>query len=136
MARALAKNAAADNFFDVNAPLSVLQQTADTRVGAAQIPELAQDVAVPPWCEPGGPCNAWIGTAGAATPLHFDGYDNLLAQVCDFRLRRETCACTLLESKRSALHKRKSCMGGALLACMPVCLLPEERVLHVKRNQQ
>lgn len=45
-----------------------------------QIPELAADVSPPPWCEPGGPCNAWIGTAGAATPLHFDSYDNLLAQ--------------------------------------------------------
>lgn len=45
-----------------------------------QIPELAEDVRTPPWCESGGPRNAWVGTAGAATPLHFDGYDNILAQ--------------------------------------------------------
>lgn len=32
--------------------------------------------------------NAWIGTEGTVTPLHFDSYDNFLAQVAGFKFLR------------------------------------------------
>jgi ribosomal protein L16 Arg81 hydroxylase len=32
--------------------------------------------------------NAWFGTRGTVTSLHFDSYDNLLSQVCGFKYVR------------------------------------------------
>ena len=48
-----------------------------------QIPSLVSDFDQPELM--GGEAmqmNAWIGTKGTVTPLHFDSYDNFLAQVC------------------------------------------------------
>jgi Cupin-like domain/SET domain len=49
-----------------------------------QIPDLGRDlVLLPDLCGPSGPdrVNAWVGTGGTRTPLHFDNYDNLLVQL-------------------------------------------------------
>ncbi|GFH60730.1 hypothetical protein CTEN210_17206 [Chaetoceros tenuissimus] len=48
-----------------------------------QIPELRNDVITPSQCGEGGPIqtNAWIGTGGTRTPLHFDTYSNLFIQL-------------------------------------------------------
>jgi Cupin-like domain/SET domain len=50
----------------------------------SQIPDLSRDVVLrPDLCGPLGPdrVNAWVGTGGTRTPLHFDNYDNLLVQL-------------------------------------------------------
>lgn len=47
-----------------------------------QMPSLLSDIGQPELM--GGEAtqmNAWIGTRGTVTPLHFDSYDNFLAQV-------------------------------------------------------
>ena len=48
-----------------------------------QLRSLRDDFEVPPYCSLGRlqHVNAWLGTGGTVTPLHFDSYDNLLAQV-------------------------------------------------------
>jgi hypothetical protein len=49
-----------------------------------QIPALGRDVImIPDLCGTPGPShvNAWVGTGGTRTPLHFDSYDNLLVQL-------------------------------------------------------
>ena len=51
-----------------------------------QIPSLRAAVKEPPYCTVASPdgagiVNAWIGTSGTKTPLHFDSYDNFLCQV-------------------------------------------------------
>jgi len=49
-----------------------------------QIPELLHDIlSSPSLCGEAGPThiNAWIGTGGTRTPLHFDSYDNLFVQI-------------------------------------------------------
>ena len=49
-----------------------------------QLPSLIEDYEQPGLMGDNGAeqMNAWIGTAGTVTPLHFDSYDNFLAQVC------------------------------------------------------
>jgi lysine-specific demethylase 8 len=46
-----------------------------------QIPELWEDVERNPCGLEPSNVNAWIGTGGTRTPLHFDSYDNLLIQL-------------------------------------------------------
>lgn len=46
-----------------------------------QIPELFDDVEAQPAGVKPTVVNAWVGTGGTRTPLHFDSYDNLLVQV-------------------------------------------------------
>ncbi len=46
-----------------------------------QIPELYQDVEQSPCGIEPTNVNAWIGTGGTRTPLHFDSYDNMLIQL-------------------------------------------------------
>jgi lysine-specific demethylase 8 len=50
----------------------------------SQIPALCLGLSMhPDLCGPSGPShvNAWVGTGGTRTPLHFDSYDNLLVQL-------------------------------------------------------
>ncbi|KAL0042760.1 hypothetical protein WJX79_009907 [Trebouxia sp. C0005] len=54
-----------------------------------QLPSLMSDLQQPELM--GGEAmqmNAWIGTEGTVTPLHFDSYDNFLAQVAGFKFLR------------------------------------------------
>ncbi|DBA72470.1 TPA: hypothetical protein ACH3X2_010492 [Trebouxia sp. C0005] len=54
-----------------------------------QLPSLVSDFEQPELM--GGEAmqmNAWIGTEGTVTPLHFDSYDNFLAQVAGFKFLR------------------------------------------------
>mmetsp|Transcript_31262 Transcript_31262/g.74310 ORF Transcript_31262/g.74310 Transcript_31262/m.74310 type:complete len:80 (-) Transcript_31262:222-461(-) len=58
-----------------------------------QIPSLRKDVEAPAYCTAASPegvavINAWIGTCGTKTPLHFDSYDNFLCQVAGFKYVR------------------------------------------------
>lgn len=47
-----------------------------------QMPSLLSDFDQPDlMCGRATQMNAWIGTKGTVTPLHFDSYDNFLAQV-------------------------------------------------------
>ena len=57
----------------------------------AQIPELKRDFVAPPYCDACGKLsnvNAWFGTDGTVTPLHFDTYDNFLTQAQGFKYVR------------------------------------------------
>jgi len=57
-----------------------------------QLPALRKDFRTPPLCNLGPKglqrVNAWIGSSGTVTPLHFDSYDNLLCQVLGFKYVR------------------------------------------------
>jgi lysine-specific demethylase 8 len=56
-----------------------------------QILALRREVVMcPDLCGPSGPShvNAWIGTGGTRTPLHFDSYDNLLVQLVGIKYVR------------------------------------------------
>jgi lysine-specific demethylase 8 len=57
-----------------------------------QIREMKQEFKVPPYCNSFGrsliKSNAWFGTDGTCTPLHFDSYDNFLTQVAGFKYVR------------------------------------------------
>jgi hypothetical protein len=49
-----------------------------------QLPSLKKDIDInPSFCGEKGPThvNAWLGTGGTRTPLHFDTYDNLFVQI-------------------------------------------------------
>mmetsp|Transcript_12497 Transcript_12497/g.45571 ORF Transcript_12497/g.45571 Transcript_12497/m.45571 type:complete len:510 (+) Transcript_12497:400-1929(+) len=52
-----------------------------------QFPDMLQDFSPPMYCDVGElwRTNAWIGTRGTITPLHFDSYDNLLTQVVGYK---------------------------------------------------
>jgi len=57
-----------------------------------QLPALRRDFRTPALCNVGPEglqrVNAWVGTSGTVTPLHFDSYDNLLAQVVGYKYVR------------------------------------------------
>lgn len=55
-----------------------------------QLPELQQDFEVPAPCHVGEltRINVWFGTQETVTPLHFDGYDNVIVQVAGFKYVR------------------------------------------------
>lgn len=55
-----------------------------------QVPSLRDSVREPHLCGPTGVemVNAWVGTRGTKTPLHFDSYDNFLCQVAGFKYLR------------------------------------------------
>ena len=60
----------------------------------AQFPDLCKDYEPPLYAsvadETGGitTVNAWLGTAGTVTPLHFDSYNNFFVQVVGYKLIR------------------------------------------------
>ena len=62
-----------------------------------QLPRLREDFDIPPYCQvsaeaPGQwdhvKMNAWFGTSGTVTSLHFDSYDNFLTQVVGYKYVR------------------------------------------------
>ena len=57
-----------------------------------QLPALRKDFRTPPLCNMGPSgvlrVNAWIGTTGTVTPLHYDSYDNFLCQVVGYKYVR------------------------------------------------
>jgi len=57
-----------------------------------QLPALRKDFRTPPLCNMGPNgllrVNAWIGTCGTVTPLHYDSYDNFLCQVVGYKYVR------------------------------------------------
>lgn len=55
-----------------------------------QLPALCDDFEPPLLCALGRlqHVNAWLGSAGTITPLHFDSYDNVLAQVAGHKYVR------------------------------------------------
>ena len=79
-----------------------------------QMPSLLADVEQPDLM--GGTAmqmNTWIGTKGTVTPLHFDSYDNFLAQV---RVS-SALACILLANK---FQFRISCKQDDAAVCRPL----------------
>jgi len=57
-----------------------------------QLPSLRNDFVPPQYCAlgPSGVANtnAWLGTSGTVTSLHFDSYDNFLTQVAGYKYVR------------------------------------------------
>ena len=62
-----------------------------------QLPQLQEDFDIPPYCQVSGEgpghmehvkMNAWFGTSGTVTSLHFDSYDNFLTQVFGYKYVR------------------------------------------------
>jgi hypothetical protein len=57
-----------------------------------QIKRLKSDFKVPPYCHHYDrsltKINAWVGTEGTVTPLHYDSYDNFLTQVAGYKYVR------------------------------------------------
>jgi lysine-specific demethylase 8 len=51
----------------------------------AQIPSLKRDITVPDYCASFPMMHIWWGPGCTKTPLHFDPYDNLLAQIVGYK---------------------------------------------------
>lgn len=74
-------------------------------------PSLQQHFSVPPLCGQGKlqHVNGWLGPGGTVTPLHFDSYDNLFAQVVGHKYIR------LYDAEQSGrLYARKGGAGAGL----------------------
>ena len=83
-----------------------------------QIDEMMEDILLPEVCCESGPAhvNAWIGTGGTRTPLHFDSYNNLFVQVVGCKYiriydQKETCNLYVIRG-RDASYARQGNMSA------------------------
>eukprot|EP01135_Chromosphaera_perkinsii_P006944 Nk52_evm32s628 gene=Nk52_evmTU32s628 len=99
-----------------------------------QIPALLEELGVPSYCSYSGELsniNAWIGTAGTVTPLHFDSYDNFLVQVCGFkyvRLYEESQSHLLYPGRQAAQASNVSSANGSTADNVPLAQMNVSQV--------